>query len=73
MTDPVRTAPDPAPPARSRFPHFPALDGLRGLAVLAAVLFDLGTRWVKGGHLGISTLFTLTGLPGHGQLAGRAG
>jgi peptidoglycan/LPS O-acetylase OafA/YrhL len=57
---------EPAPVAsparsRSRFPHFPALDGLKGLAVLAIVVYDLGTRWAKGGHLGADTLFVLMG------------
>ena len=57
---------EPAPVAgptrsRSRFPHFPALDGLKGLAVLAIVVYDLGTHWAKGGHLGADTLFVLMG------------
>jgi peptidoglycan/LPS O-acetylase OafA/YrhL len=57
---------EPAPVAsearsRSRFPHFPALDGLKGLAVAAIVVYDLGTRWAKGGHLGADTLFVLLG------------
>jgi peptidoglycan/LPS O-acetylase OafA/YrhL len=48
-------------PTRARLPRFPALDGLKGLAVLAVVAFDLGTKWARGGDLGVSTLFTLTG------------
>ncbi len=47
--------------SRSRFPHFPALDGLKGVAVAAIVVYDLGTRWAKGGHLGADTLFVLMG------------
>ncbi len=73
MTDPASAEPTTAAPVRGRFPHFPALDGLRGLAVLAAVLFDLGTRWVKGGHLGISTLFTLTGFLAMASLLAERG
>lgn len=42
-------------------PTFPALDGLKGLAVVAVLLFDADLSWAKGGHLGVSTLFTLAG------------
>ncbi len=77
MTDPAASElvsqPAPRPTTRGRFPHFPALDGLRGVAVLAAVLFDLGTRWAKGGHLGISTLFTLTGFLAMASLLAERG
>ncbi len=59
VIDPVPTAPPSR--ARGRFPHFPALDGLRGLAVLVLVLYGLDTRLAKGGHLGATTLFTLMG------------
>jgi peptidoglycan/LPS O-acetylase OafA/YrhL len=73
VTDPGTSVPAPRPPTRSRFPHFPALDGLRGLAVLAVVLFDLGSRWTKGGHLGITTLFTLTGFLAMASLLAERG
>ncbi len=72
MTD-LASVDTPAAPTRSRFPHFPALDGLRGLAVVAAVFYDLGTRWAKGGHLGISTLFTLTGFLAMASLLAERG
>ena len=42
-------------------PTFPALDGLKGVAIVAVLLFDAGLGWAKGGHLGVSTLFTLAG------------
>jgi peptidoglycan/LPS O-acetylase OafA/YrhL len=42
-------------------PDFPALNGLRGIAVAAIVLYDAPLTWARGGALGISTLFTLTG------------
>jgi len=59
----------PAAPASSgsraepggRLPHLPALDGLRGLAVAAVVLFHGGFSWMTGGYLGVSTFFTLSG------------
>ena len=38
-----------------------ALDGLRGLAVLAVMLFHSGFRWVHGGWLGVDVFFVLSG------------
>jgi peptidoglycan/LPS O-acetylase OafA/YrhL len=48
-------------PARTGIPHFPALEGLRGLAVAGVVLFHAGFGWMRGGFLGVSTFFTLSG------------
>jgi peptidoglycan/LPS O-acetylase OafA/YrhL len=45
----------------ARMPHLPALDGLRGLAVIGVLLFHSGFEWAKGGFLGVSTFFTLSG------------
>jgi peptidoglycan/LPS O-acetylase OafA/YrhL len=39
----------------------PALDGIRGLAVAAVLLFHAGFPWARGGYLGVSTFFTLSG------------
>lgn len=47
--------------ARRPFPHLPALDGLRGLAVAAVLCFHGDWRWAAGGFLGVSTFFTLSG------------
>lgn len=55
----VATAP--APRTRRPFPHLPALDGLRGLAVAAVLCFHGDWRWAAGGFLGVSTFFTLSG------------
>ncbi len=41
--------------------HEPALDGLRGLAVGAVLLFHGGFSWARGGYLGVSLFFTLSG------------
>ena len=41
--------------------HFPALDGLRAVAVLTVVLFHTGVSRAQGGFLGVSLFFTLSG------------
>jgi len=44
-----------------RMPHLPGLDGLRGIAVIGVLLFHGGFTWARGGFLGVSTFFTLSG------------
>ncbi len=39
----------------------PGLEGLRGLAVAAVLVFHGGFSWATGGFLGVSTFFTLSG------------
>ena len=46
---------------RAPLPYWPGLDGLRGLAVLAVLLFHGGVSWVQGGFLGVSLFFTISG------------
>ncbi|MGI8755472.1 MAG: acyltransferase family protein, partial [Acidimicrobiales bacterium] len=46
-------------PGRVRIAHLPALDGLRGAAVVAVVAFHLGL--ITGGYLGVDLFFTLSG------------
>src|SRR6476661_274274 len=47
--------------ARAPFPHQPALDGLRAVAVLAVIAYHLGYGWARGGYLGVDTFFVLSG------------
>ncbi|MFV0306516.1 MAG: acyltransferase family protein [Desertimonas sp.] len=39
----------------------PELDGLRGLAVVAVVVYHLDRSWLPGGYLGVDVFFTLSG------------
>ncbi len=58
-----RDAPDAVSPTRpvARLRHEPALDGLRGIAVAAVLLYHGGFATFVGGYLGVSTFFTLSG------------
>ncbi|MDQ2651209.1 MAG: acyltransferase family protein [Actinomycetota bacterium] len=47
------------PPKRIR--HLPALDGLRGLALLAVLCYHAGLPWFRGGYLPLTTFFVLSG------------
>ena len=46
---------------RELFPHRPGLDGFRGVAVLGVLCFHAGFGWARGGYLGVSAFFTLSG------------
>ena len=42
-------------------PFEPGLEGLRGLSVIAVLLFHAEFSWASGGYLGVSPFFTLSG------------
>jgi peptidoglycan/LPS O-acetylase OafA/YrhL len=48
-------------PSGSSLPHVAALDGIRGLAVVGVLLFHGGVGWARGGWLGVSVFFTMSG------------
>ena len=54
------SAPEPVRRAH-RLPHVGALDGLRAVALIAVLCYHGGFSWARGGFLGVSTFFTLSG------------
>ncbi len=45
----------------ARLGHQPALDGLRGVAVLVVLGHNLGWPWLRGGFFGVDLFFALSG------------
>jgi len=39
----------------------PALDGIRGIAILSVLVFHFGWKWLPGGFLGVDVFFALSG------------
>jgi peptidoglycan/LPS O-acetylase OafA/YrhL len=52
---------DPPRQAISSVPYLPGLDGLRGLAVAAVMVYHANTEWLPGGFLGVEVFFVISG------------
>ena len=52
----------PRPITTSRPPHWPALDGIRAVAILSVMVFHFGHAYLlPGGYLGVDVFFVLSG------------
>ena len=47
--------------ARPSLRHFPGLNGVRALSVLAIIAFHSGLSWIPGGFYGVDAFFVLSG------------
>ncbi len=59
--EPERIQKQTAKPQRKKSRYIPSLDGLRALAVLAVIFYHMGFAWAKGGLLGVTVFFVLSG------------
>lgn len=50
-----------ARPEAARLGYVPALDGLRGVSVLAVLAYHAGFGWMHGGFLGVEVFFVVSG------------
>ncbi|HEY5014599.1 MAG TPA: acyltransferase, partial [Acidimicrobiia bacterium] len=52
---------EPARRSVAGFGYRPALDGLRGVAVIGVLVYHGGVTWLRGGYLGVDVFFVLSG------------
>lgn len=45
----------------AKLPYLPQIDGIRGISVIAVILFHLGFAWADGGYLGVEAFFVVSG------------
>jgi peptidoglycan/LPS O-acetylase OafA/YrhL len=57
----VKVEPEVAAPPRARRRYMPGLDGMRGVAMAAMLLYHHGVTFVSGAMFTVSTFFTLSG------------
>lgn len=46
---------------KTRAEYYPALDGLRAIAVIGVILYHAGMPWMRGGFLGVESFFVISG------------
>lgn len=49
------------PARRSSFGYLPSLDGIRALSLIGILLYHSGFTWARGGYLGVTVFFVLSG------------
>ena len=59
MGETVQSQPEHA--SREGLGYLPALDGIRALSLIAILLYHAGFGWARGGYLGVTVFFTLSG------------
>lgn len=57
----------------TRFKYRPDIDGLRGIAVLAVVVFHLNKAWLPGGFTGVDIFFVISGYVVTGSMLNHVG
>ena len=61
-TSPARNTPNTQPAAKTTAKRYiPAIDGLRAFAVFAVMLYHMGLPFAKGGLLGVTVFFVISG------------
>ena len=55
-------------PSKARFAYRPDIDAMRGLAVLAVLVFHLNEAWLPGGFTGVDIFFVISGYVVTGSL-----